>query len=181
MMFVVMWTVAVVMGQTAMSRYATTAGKPAAADGKVLPELLYGANRPAVVLFVHPNCPCSRASMQELAAALDGRESRATVIVVFQSYAGRIDPAGTALWEQAAQIPGVVRIIDQDGATARRFGARTSGQVLAYGSNGRLLFSGGITPARGESGACVGSAAISEVISGGDRKHPVTPVYGCAL
>lgn len=180
-MFVAMWVAAVVMGQTAMSRYATTAGKPAALVGNALPELLYGANQPAVVLFVHPNCPCSAASVQELAAVLHGKESLATVIVVFQGYTGRIDPAGTKLWQQTAQIPGVVRLIDQDGAMARRFGAKTSGQVLAYGSNGKLLFAGGITPARGESGSCAGIVAITQVIGGVEQKHPATPVYGCAL
>ena len=63
------------------------------------------------------------------------------------SYQGR-RWARTGLWDQAEAIPGVRIWTDVGAVEARRFGAATSGLVLVYDASGRLVFQGGITPAR---------------------------------
>ncbi len=70
---------------------------------------------------------------------------------------------------------------DIQGREALRFGAATSGQTLLYDASGRLLFSGGITPARGHAGDNDGSDALLELLSGGSGRHHQTPVFGCSL
>lgn len=98
------------------------------------------------------------------------------------------------LWSSAGSIPGVTRRIDS-GAEAKRFGAATSGDTMVYDPHGRLLFSGGITAARGHYGDNAGESAIVRLLdtpeAGGlarvaYRNKPVvyastTPVYGCPL
>ncbi len=87
------------------------------------------------------------------------------------------------LWDQAAAIPGVQMLLDPDGLLAHRFGAATSGQVLLYSADGRLLFQGGITAARGHEGDNNGSVAILALIAQRDmaRAQMQTPVFGGPL
>jgi hypothetical protein len=87
----------------------------------------------------------------------------------------------TDLWWRAAALPGAHVQADEDGVLARRFGATTSGHVLLYRPDGRRLFSGGITNARGHAGASVGTRAILSLLSGGTAGQTETPVYGCPL
>lgn len=61
-----------------------------------------------------------------------------------------------------------------------RYGARTSGQTFIYNAAGKLVFSGGITDARGTAGDSIGLKAI-EAVSRGQSCPPGAPVYGCAL
>jgi hypothetical protein len=87
----------------------------------------------------------------------------------------------TDLWRRAAAIPGARVYRDDDGVLARTFGAVTSGQVLLYHRDGRLLFSGGITNARGHAGASAGTEAIVSLLTKGTAGRTETPVYGCPL
>lgn len=95
---------------------------------------------------------------------------------------GRDDSwAETDLAAQARAIPGVTLRPDPDGLEAKRFGLSTSGHTLVYGLKGDLLFSGGITSARGHAGDNDGRAAIVSLLS--NRKPPKTrtPVFGCGI
>jgi hypothetical protein len=146
-------------------------------------------------MAIHPHCPCSRASIGELAILIAHSGGRLAAFVVFVQPPG-FDENWTKsdLWSSAGLIPGVTRIIDL-GAEAKLFGAATSGQTMVYDPRGRLLFSGGITAARGHFGDNAGITAITRLIdtaeSGGParvayRNKPVvdastTPVYGCPL
>src|SRR5882672_12720150 len=97
-----------------------------------------------LVMFAHPQCPCTRASMEELNRLLAQSEGRVTARVVFLK-PGKFsdDWTKTDLWRSAAAIPGVTVHEDLDGAQARLFGAETSGDVLLYDIHGQLLFKGG--------------------------------------
>jgi hypothetical protein len=83
------------------------------------------------------------------------------------------------LWHAAENIPGV-RVVRDDGTEARRFGARVSGQVLAYSGGGRLAFNGGITGSRGHEGDNAGRSAVEAMLGG--RPHAATAfAFGCLL
>ncbi|MBI3541784.1 MAG: RedB protein, partial [Deltaproteobacteria bacterium] len=83
--------------------------------------------KPTLVLFLHPKCPCSAASvgeLDELLARIGG--ARATVHAVFVQPKGWSDAEVRGrLWKQVGAIPGVQRTIDPEGREARRFGALT--------------------------------------------------------
>jgi len=87
----------------------------------------------------------------------------------------------TDLWRRAASIPGVSLTRDDDGVEAQRFDAATSGQTVVYDGDDRLLFSGGITAARGHEGDNPGRTAILSLLASAGGEQRSTPVFGCSL
>jgi hypothetical protein len=137
---------------------------------------------PTIVVFAHPKCPCTRATIGELAVLMAKVHGKATATVVFV----RPDefPAGwekTDLWKSAAQIPGVEVLSDPGAVEAARFGAQASGQTMFYDASGVLRFSGGITEFRGHSGDNAGRSAITSLVLKGSADVDHTSVYGCSL
>jgi len=87
----------------------------------------------------------------------------------------------TDLWTSAAAIPGVRVIEDDQGIEAGRFHAATSGQTMLYDKEGKLIFSGGITGARGHEGDNAGRTAIVSLLNLDEANRDETPVFGCPL
>jgi hypothetical protein len=138
--------------------------------------------RATLVMLAHPHCPCTRASIGELALLMARCRGRLNAHVLFIRPDGLGDGwAQTDLWQSAAGIPGVTASLDADGVEARRFRAETSGQVLLYDAGGRLLFSGGITGSRGHSGDNAGRSAITSLVTEGATERDRTLVFGCSL
>jgi len=109
-------------------------------------------------------------------------QGRVTAYVLFLKPAGFSDDwEKTDLWQSAASIPGVKVVVDQDGVEADRFQAVTSGQTVLYDTEGRLLFSGGITGSRGHSGDNAGRSAIVSLLNTGEATAAETFVFGCPL
>jgi len=72
-------------------------------------------------------------------------------------------------------------VADDNGADAAVFDAATSGQTMLYDAGGRLMFSGGMTGARGHSGDNAGRTALTALINDGRSDTSRTPVFGCLL
>ena len=181
---VTLWAVIIGIGLSSMVRYEMIAG-PSATTVPRWPadsSLLHRADRPTLVMAVHPRCPCSRASLQELRELVSRNPRGARVYVLFYTpkHAG-VDWTRADSWENAELIPGAVVIRDEEGIEAQRFGARTSGQVLLYDNGGRLAFSGGITAARGHAGSNEGTDSVESILSGKIPARSTFPVYGCPL
>jgi hypothetical protein len=144
--------------------------------------LQLASDKPTLVLFAHPHCPCTRASLHELDALLVQTQNRVSPIVVFSIPDGV--PAGWEqgeLWNSATSIPGLHVIRDPGGREAHRFHVEGSGHVLLYAPSGQLLFSGGITGSRGHQGDNVGRSAVVSFILEGQESVRQTPVFGCSL
>ena len=140
------------------------------------------AGRPTLVLFLHPRCPCTRVSVDELISILSRAPNRADLQVAFYTPSEADDDwADTGARRLIAGLPGVTVHRDGDGVEARRFGAATSGHVLLYDSSGRLRFSGGITGARGHAGDNPGKRAVLDSLLGREAGLESAPVYGCAI
>jgi hypothetical protein len=176
---------AVVVGATAqLVRSANAAGDAGAPPDRwpERSELAPDAGGPTLVLFAHPRCPCTRASLGELEILLAAAPGRLRAHVVFARPAGvpaRWEQAD--LWRQAAALPGATVRADEGGAEARRFGARTSGHALLFDADGRRQFSGGLTRARGHAGDNAGRAALLALARGTVPAHTRTAVFGCPL
>lgn len=137
---------------------------------------------PTLVLFIHPHCPCSRATIGELAILMAHSQGLVNANAIFVKPAGFAEEwEKTDLWSSATNIPGVNVTVDENGVEARRFGSETSGQVALYSADGRLLFSGGITGSRGHSGDNDGRTAIVSLLATGKTARKETPVFGCPL
>lgn len=171
-------------GFASLERYTNTPGREAAAPSRLpqLAALPLSSDKPQLLMFVHPRCPCTRASLEELARVLAQSPRPADVRVLFTVPANAGDAwRRGGLWDQAAAIPGVQTQTDAGGALAKRFGAVTSGQVLLYAPDGRLLFRGGITGTRGHEGDNPGSDAVLDRLTDSSLPCRRNPVFGCAL
>jgi hypothetical protein len=133
-------------------------------------------------MFAHPRCPCTRASLSELARLLTQVPDKLNTYVVFLKPEGTpVDWDKTDLWRTATAIPGVTVLSDSTGMEARHFHAETSGQTLLYNQIGALLFQGGITLARGHEGDNPGRTALQDLIRTGHSDQTNTAVFGCGL
>ncbi|MDG3005464.1 hypothetical protein [Paludisphaera mucosa] len=184
MVAAVSWGVAVASGFGLLCRYESapgSAGPPPdawpAGNG-----LARDGSRPNVLMFAHPRCPCTMASLIELERLADGCKGAASIRVLFFRPEGAAEGwARSAAWSKAESMPGVTVQLDPGGAEARRFGAATSGHVLVFDVNGRLAFSGGITRGRGVEGPNDWSAGAAEAAIGVGARRRACAVFGCPL
>lgn len=178
------WLVGVTAALLCVWSYKTTDnGSPAAPSRwPHASALRIAEDRPTVIMFAHPHCPCTKASMAELTRLAAELEGRAAVQVVL------VRPTGTDegfedgdVRDRARRVPGARLVIDDHGREAERFHARTSGSVVVYGAAGQLLFSGGITTARGHEGRAHASDQILALVAGSTLQTASAPTFGCAL
>jgi len=181
-----LWLAGVVSGLAALEVYKSHPGITGRTPAR-LPESVAGADwaspgHALLLMFVHPRCPCTQASLGELAEILAREPGKASAALVFVKPAGAgPDWSQTALHKQAAAVPNL-RLIDDDGTLARHFGAETSGHVVLYDAEGKLVFSGGITRSRGHEGESAGRRMICARLEGTASDAPAeTPVFGCPL
>jgi hypothetical protein len=135
-----------------------------------------------LLMFVHPRCACSRASLAELKKILQRCSNvRATVLFFAPSESGK-NWTQTDLWQSALAIEHVKVISDADARIAKHFGSLTSGHCLLYNPSGKLCFSGGITAARGHVGDNFGAEQIVTAASKSSQSSIVkTSVFGCQI
>lgn len=184
LMMTLIWIGGVLIGLGSLWKYEITPGHvvhsltqwPASVH---LPSLSNGLT---LVMVVHPCCPCTRASVSELARIMARSHHPTAAYVLF--YTPQIAPVAwkeTDLYDRAAAIPGVTAVRDKDGREAARFHATVSGQTLLFNAAGHLLYSGGITSARGVEGDSPGEKAILTLMRGEQVKRTRFPVFGCSL
>ena len=180
----VAWAGVVTTGFLALSAFDATPGLQgeAPASWPAASTLAAPAGRYTLVLALHPHCPCSRASVGELAAILQRCRGRLDVHILCYRPAGAgPEWAGGALERQTRALPEVCFHWDADGAEARCFGAATSGHVVLYGARGERLFAGGITRGRAQSGDSPGRAAVIALVTGEAGVPDGAQVFGCPL
>ncbi|RZA08040.1 MAG: RedB protein [Proteobacteria bacterium] len=182
-----LWALALIFGLQALQAYGTSEGQRGGfslrfpQDSQIK---LAGTGKPSLLLFLHPECPCSRATLEELDRVLAATPNKPEVYAVFVVPKGWSTPrAKTALWLRASRMNGVTPVLDREGQEAKRFGAATSGQVYAYSPSGSLTFSGGITPLRGHNGDNPGRMLLEKYLREGGEPTSVAnwKVFGCAL
>lgn len=179
-----LWIASIVAGTRALIRYQAQPGAPAAAPQQwpVDAGLERNPGGPTLLVFAHPQCPCTRATLGELDRIAARTEGRVHLVVVFLAVDGFAEGwTKSAMWAQATGIPGVAVVADPGGGIARRFGAKTSGQTLLYGTDGALLFAGGITAARGHAGDNRGEDAVLDLVLGRATHGTSAAVFGCPL
>lgn len=181
------WLLALIFGGAAIGHYATTDGARGEAPARWPAESAIAprAGRSTALIFAHPQCPCTAASLAEFGGVI--AESASEV----DAYALFLDPQSlgddwthSRLWEQTERLDGVDCIADIDGHEAALFGAHTSGQVLLYDQHGELIFQGGVTGSRGHEGPNQARSTLAEKLAG--TSASTTPstqgtVFGCPL
>jgi hypothetical protein len=174
----------IVFGLGLLTRYDTTEGLagPNPEHWPASSGVEHSKDKPTLVMFAHPRCPCTRSSLKELAKILTRCPGAVSPCVVFfKPLSADASWARTDQWRAAAEMPGVRVMTDIDGMEARHFQAFTSGHTLLYSAEGELLFSGGITIARGHEGDNAGRLAIESWLTNSIAEVRETPVFGCPI
>jgi len=180
----VVWLVGAVAGLWVLWAYENKPGESASSPKRWPTEtrLARSPGQPTLVLLAHPQCTCTRASLAELAEVLGRSRTPPKTYVLFLKPSQFFDGwEKTDLWRTASALPNATIVRDDDGLEAGRFGAMTSGQTLLYDADGTLLFSGGITGARGHAGDNAGRAALIALLDHKTPAHRATSVFGCSL
>jgi len=179
------WAIVVSLGFCWIWSYKLTPGSSAGAVPPSWPaasRMARPTGRPTLILFAHPQCVCTRASVHELARLVAPFGSRLDTRVNFVLPSGVEDGFERSdTWESAQSIPGVTVATDPDGREAELFQATTSGFVVLYSADGRLLFRGGITSSRGHEGTSDGAERIAALLRGERPTARGSPVFGCRL
>ncbi len=150
-------------------------------------QLQRASDGPTLLFFVHPRCPCTRASVHELGRVLTGtglpHEQQPKLIVIASVPKNASDEwTDTTTLRQASELPKSEIFWDIGGKESNRFAMVTSGAVCLYGRDGYLLFSGGVTASRGHEGDSVGGEVLRRCLTEGSLQPPKsTPVFGCRI
>jgi hypothetical protein len=181
---VLLWAAAATTGFAMLTRYKNTPGEQDGAPVRwpASSRLEPATDRHTLVLFAHPHCPCTHASISELARLMSHYAGRTAVRVVIVRPEGvGKDWDDTELRRRAASVQGATVVLDEGGAEAALFQANVSGFTVLYDAGGELRFSGGITASRGHEGDSFGQRRVAALLSGETADRADAPVFGCSL
>ena len=181
------WFAAIAIGLRGLMIYKGTPGA-AGTTPQAWPQnalVALSAKKPLLIMFAHPRCPCTKASLGELEQLVaEAKDKFEAVVLFYEPEAGSEEWSKSALITAAQSIPGVRVVLDKDGSVTKRFDAQTSGQTVVYSPKGKLLFSGGITGSRGHLGDNGGFDTVFELVN--NVSSPSLPqqkaeVFGCGI
>lgn len=139
-------------------------------------------NRPTLVMFAHPFCPCTEATVHELQAIVAELPQLQPAVVIFTLPAGAPQEwRNASAVKRAKQFTGIRVIVDEDARLTKQFPVQTSGHVLLFDAAGKTQFSGGITTLRGHEGRSAGRSAIAALVQNQPIQRATTSVFGCPL
>ncbi|MBA3480734.1 MAG: RedB protein [Pirellulales bacterium] len=144
------------------------------------------ADRSLLLVFLHPMCPCSHATISELESILPtqnhGADRNPDVAIVACTPRSMTETwTRTSLVQRAAQLPRAKVYADVGGVEAARFAATTSGEVVLVDASGKRLYAGGVTKSRGHVGGNAGAEAVARLLRGEPEAGAVLPALGCRL
>jgi hypothetical protein len=148
-------------------------------------QISLAAGRPTLLLFLHPRCPCTRATLRELEKIISGRLLTRERIPRFIAVAplpfgAAEDWRNTDTIQSALSLPNSSVVWDVGGTEARRFGVATSGTLMLFLPDGTRLFAGGVTASRGHEGDNAGTDRLLAALVDHTIQQP-TRVFGCTL
>ncbi len=173
------WGIAIGYLGYQLMAFDSTPGVPASAPARWPKQssLARVAGRKQLLMFVHPECTCSIASLEQLRnlQKLTGNAIDMRVVLWHR-------PATTSTRDWHKEVGVAALFVDRDGAESRIFGAKTSGQTLVYDEDGRVMYSGGMTVFRGEAGGEPVLRQIIKAINNANRSTNLQlPVFGCPI
>lgn len=181
--FLACWLITIVGGIFWLNAYSLTSGLraeslesyPANASVDLSQE------HPTLCVFLHPKCSCSRATLSELARLSATRDGFDIQSLFFLPDGESQSWAKTDLWKTACQLSTIEPIFDRDGELCRKFKITTSGHVMLFSPDGKMMYSGGITDGRGHEGDNPGSSTLKQILDGESVAIRELPVFGCPI
>jgi hypothetical protein len=182
--FTILWVLAISIGFFSFYKYEFTSGTPGEiSEYWPLETNIKKLQTPyQLIMFVHPKCSCTKASIHELADIMNQSKGKLMANILFiKPSLFDSDWIKSDIWYDSKTIPNVITLVDDEGKEASIFGATTSGQTFLYDAEGNLLFHGGITQTRGHVGSNLGSNTVLSFIQQGKCLNHSTPFFGCPL
>lgn len=144
--------------------------------------LIPGLGELRVIVAIHPRCPCTRTTLNELRRLLTEAtiSVQCTVLIAIpedQSSAW----LASATVDAAKRLPNTQLIPDANSNRASQLGLDISGQILVIGDDAGVLFSGGITAGRSCTTDNIGSESLARLLNGNATLPLSTPTFGCRL
>jgi len=177
------WLGSIVIGYAWLFRYSFVAGEASTAPESIPRSLAPpgSSSRWQVFLALHPHCPCSLATVRELAKVLTRAADVSVVTVLMYKPSNEPDS-----WLEGRLLDECRRMNcrvqpDPEGRFAKVLGTVTSGDVVVYDASGKLRYHGGITGSRGHEGDNPGQQAVIDLLRGGSASHSSMPVFGCPI
>jgi hypothetical protein len=177
----ILWLFLCVFGLSKLAVYEHTPGL--AKEGPTAwPEvgLAKGADY-TLVLSIHPQCPCTRATLQELALAMTHCPKMHAYLLFIKPDGVKESWVKSDLWTTASHFPRCTLIVDEGAKLSSAFHAHISGQSYLYDPRGQLIYSGGITGSRGHAGDNNGLDSIISLANKETTTASNNPVFGCPL
>lgn len=145
-------------------------------------KITFSLRQPSLLMFVHPRCPCTRASLEELNRLVTNFPNRLNCWIIFLKPETVTDNwYQTDLWRKANKMKDLRVYLDQNGKEATLFSVKSSGRVLLYDTNMHLIFSGGLTASRGHEGDNLGKSTIEKYLKTHKLTTNSSPSFGCPL
>jgi hypothetical protein len=174
------WGCALVGGFGLLIRYEATAsqtGSPQAAESTVFRD----GNVFSVVIGLHPHCPCSRATVAELLKIYSHVPEKTKITALVFKPKTEADSWIECVSLSTLQKMNATIVVDTDGERATSLGLNTSGQIQIYSPQGKLLYNGGITGARGHAGDNIGEGKALALLRGEIKFAESAPTFGCSI
>ncbi len=177
------WCIAVASGFALLSLYSQRSS-PESQPPRVWPEhvlLECPSGVAKLLVFIHPKCPCTSATLSELDRLIAEVGTGLQVVFLVDCPEDlRDDWMYSESTSRCRSMPQSSTVVDYDGKLAREFHATTSGFCLLY-MDRKLCFQGGLTTERGHEGESLARVAIRQLLSNGQGKNYRAPVFGCPL
>ncbi|CAD73292.1 MAG TPA: RedB [Rhodopirellula baltica] len=175
------------VGMTQLVSYSSQPGDVGQSVPMLLPHSLSSvqsfedANQTTVLVFYHPHCPCTRATIRCMERMIASFTSQPTIIAYAFVPSGETDHwIESETTDKLRSFGNVSIVADHNAKACRQFDVATSGHVLVY-NDSKLSFSGGITPSRGHEGNCDSGVAFLHSVNGESEDRREWPVFGCAI
>lgn len=195
---VIIWLALSICTMTSFWAYEATPGTPPAVAECAPAEssILLASEHSTLVVFIHPKCVCTNATLLELRRIWNQFDSTVQPKCIFalrQPADRRSAWIETSIERMCRDFPEATVLYDYGGLEAKRHGITTSGTCILYASNGHRIFCGGITASRGHQGPAYGQDLLLErmkTFSSNSElhcsnqpglNHDVCPAFGCPL
>jgi hypothetical protein len=135
-----------------------------------------------IVMFAHPLCPCTRASLIKLGEVALQVKDQSQIRVVFVTRGLNPEDVTTSkTLALARQLKHVTTELDESGTEECLYQATVSGEVFAFDAQGERIFHGGLTSGRGHLGVASSQEYLEQLITGKATEPLDAAVYGCRL
>ena len=143
------------------------------------------SHKTTLLMFIHPQCNCTTAGLQELQGLLKEIEPTCRPELVFVLMSPTDDEGDD--WQNTTnerfcrKFRDASIVMDPGGREAELFGVCTSGTCLLYSDDGELIFSGGINVSRGHIGPNRGRDLLQQSLASKSKEHRDYVAFGCPL